>query len=108
MVYKSISFIDSQDKEKITKIIINKPIPETGYELWSPIKKEQITLDSVVVRKTYMTPDDSSVKNNFILFNWNFEDYQNSGQITITFPTTSAKKYEPLFEQILSTFKLIN
>jgi len=104
-------FRDSEDKQNIIFLILNKPIPEVGYEFWSENKKEQGKLDNFITRKTYLVPNnegvDSGVKNNFILFNWNFEDYQNSGQLTFSYPTANTKQYENLFDQILFTLKFI-
>ena len=104
-LYKRISVRNPINPEFGFTIFL--PIPEMGYELWTSTKKEKFILDGLEATKNFLQGH-QGVSNNFILVRWNFDDYENSGQITFNYPKKGASnRFELIFDQILKSFKFL-
>jgi len=100
-------FSDAEGKHVLT---IENPIPEIGYEPWVIKKTEQIKIQN---SKKYLTkmilepnPEIHEEFNNLIVVIWNKEDWEHSGQITLSYKDEKDPNIK-ILNQMLSTFRFL-
>jgi len=102
-----IYFSDAEGKHVLT---IQNPIPEIGYESWVIKETEQIKIQN---SKKYLTkmilepnPEIEEEFNNLIVVIWNKEDWERSGQITLSYKDEKDPNIK-ILNQMLSTFRFL-